>query len=849
MRQSTSMFIGYTTGGIAQPVLFDTHTQIFNNKPPTTLVTGAPGSGKDLDIETPIPTPSGFTRMGDIKLGDRVLSREFKPCRVTYVGEIKARDSFCVALSDGREIIAGREHQWVVTTGDPEDIAQGASLPRQNSRRKFFSEMSKSIEVLQKTAGMRTVSQHWFTPEQIRKLISTVGVTWWLNAEEIESVLVRYQVAHSVLPMSEDPLDTTVQTQQTYNVFMSLQSLKEELHELSILSYFEEKVVTTEEAIALIDSGKRVRLRSVVPVNGEDRNDTGYINDEGVVVGAHYGGERTDNADSVNSVNSADNADSVNSVGDTNDTGNANTAGNANAVDSGSSARIDFTDVAEGEEINGTDVSSVFLYAPDSREFGSVKERRIELRRVVANSVACGDIVAGEREFADGGMTSIARVPRKIAKRIVLLVRSLGGRVEDRDGETFAEISVAISRPDSSVMNRSRWVEVTSITWAGRRQTRCISVDSHDHAYLAGEGFIPTHNTFFAMTITCLSAVLGKTTVVLDPKGDFLSLHELQGDIGSVTFWNLKDKNKAGILDPFYLAKDKGEKLNLVLETISLFLGGLTSENLQVLSPIVKDIMEVEAPSMRVLMEEMSMSPRPAAREIGTQLDLISRLPFANLCFSQEHKRRRDISIDDGVTVVTMAGLELNPDAGKGGKESNKSKLSSAIFFLITDFIRRFMHDSQDTKPKTIIIDEAWAVLATDEGSRVIKEIALLARSKNLALVLVTQNVSHLGKIDVENTISSRFAFRTDASEGESIVHNMGLPEGEGFEKVLTGLGPGECLMQDFKHRFSTVQISQYNTRWKESFETNPLEKMKAKRRKEEEKRRKREQVKAMHSS
>ena len=46
LRYSTSMFIGETTGGVPQPVFFDTHTPIFNNKPPGILVTGSPGAGK-----------------------------------------------------------------------------------------------------------------------------------------------------------------------------------------------------------------------------------------------------------------------------------------------------------------------------------------------------------------------------------------------------------------------------------------------------------------------------------------------------------------------------------------------------------------------------------------------------------------------------------------------------------------------------------------------------------------------------------------------------------------------------------------------------------------------------------
>ena len=61
----------------------------------------------------------------------------------------------------------------------------------------------------------------------------------------------------------------------------------------------------------------------------------------------------------------------------------------------------------------------------------------------------------------------------------------------------------------------------------------------------------------------------------------------------------------------------------------------------------------------------------------------------------------------------------------------------------------------------------------------------------------------------------------------------MGLPPEENFEKILTGLASGECLDSDWRGRFSTVQISQYNKRWKDAFETNPMEKMKKRREQE----------------
>ncbi len=71
--------------------------------------------GKALHVDTPIPTPTGWTRMGDLEVGDYVLSEEGLPCKVTAVSEVwKDRPVYKVTTDDGDEIIADEEHEWLV---------------------------------------------------------------------------------------------------------------------------------------------------------------------------------------------------------------------------------------------------------------------------------------------------------------------------------------------------------------------------------------------------------------------------------------------------------------------------------------------------------------------------------------------------------------------------------------------------------------------------------------------------------------------------------------------------------------------------------------------------------------
>lgn len=81
------------------------------------VMAARPGIGKALALTTPIPTPTGWTTMGDIKAGDKVLGLDGKPTTVTFVTEVM-HDHTCynVTFSDGETIIADADHRWITET-------------------------------------------------------------------------------------------------------------------------------------------------------------------------------------------------------------------------------------------------------------------------------------------------------------------------------------------------------------------------------------------------------------------------------------------------------------------------------------------------------------------------------------------------------------------------------------------------------------------------------------------------------------------------------------------------------------------------------------------------------------
>ena len=71
--------------------------------------------GAPLALDTPIPTPSGWTLMGDIQPGDKVFGLNGKPSNVLGVSPIfEDRQCYRVTFSDGESIVTDTDHKWTV---------------------------------------------------------------------------------------------------------------------------------------------------------------------------------------------------------------------------------------------------------------------------------------------------------------------------------------------------------------------------------------------------------------------------------------------------------------------------------------------------------------------------------------------------------------------------------------------------------------------------------------------------------------------------------------------------------------------------------------------------------------
>ncbi|MFJ7895966.1 PD-(D/E)XK nuclease-like domain-containing protein [Streptomyces anthocyanicus] len=72
---------------------------------------------KGLAIDTAIPTPTGWTTVRELAVGDQVFDADGKPCTVTGKSDVHMRHCYRMRFDDGSSVVCDDEHLWVTTAG------------------------------------------------------------------------------------------------------------------------------------------------------------------------------------------------------------------------------------------------------------------------------------------------------------------------------------------------------------------------------------------------------------------------------------------------------------------------------------------------------------------------------------------------------------------------------------------------------------------------------------------------------------------------------------------------------------------------------------------------------------
>mgnify|MGYP001559832159 CR=1 FL=1 len=104
------------------------------------------GVGKALALDTPIPTPTGWTTMGDLNVGDYVYDETGSPCKVTFATEVQhGRTCYDVMFDDGSVIVADADHRWLSWTAKARKAKSRAKNPRSGPEVLTTEQMRQSM--------------------------------------------------------------------------------------------------------------------------------------------------------------------------------------------------------------------------------------------------------------------------------------------------------------------------------------------------------------------------------------------------------------------------------------------------------------------------------------------------------------------------------------------------------------------------------------------------------------------------------------------------------------------------------------------------------------------------------
>ena len=327
--------------------------------------------------------------------------------------------------------------------------------------------------------------------------------------------------------------------------------------------------------------------------------------------------------------------------------------------------------------------------------------------------------------------------------------------------------------------------------------------------------------TTLALLLILQLALRGSTVAVIDPKGDAESLVALLQQRGRPARVLPLGTAAAGLLDPFSFGDDLAERRTMATETLRLLLPRMSEERESAMIQAVAAVATGEQPSLGQVVTHLERSPDPASVNLGAVLRSMSEMRLAKLCFAPSGGQSLDA--EGWTTVFTLAGLTLPDVAVKRDDYSYEQRLSVALLYLVSQFARRLLNGMDRRLPKAIFLDEAWAITSTPQGAKLIPEVSRMGRSRNTALIMVSQNASDLLNEQVTNCISSVFAFRSsERTEVGSVLSLLGVDRSDEHTAVLRTLGNGECIFRDLDGRAGRIGIDLISDDLRRSLDTNP---------------------------
>lgn len=163
----------------------------------------------------------------------------------------------------------------------------------------------------------------------------------------------------------------------------------------------------------------------------------------------------------------------------------------------------------------------------------------------------------------------------------------------------------------------------------------------------------------------------------------------------------------------------------------------------------------------------------------------------------------KGLSYDERVTVLEISNLKLPDSDAKDISDSEHNSI--ALMFALGSFCMRFgeINPNEDTIE---FFDEAWILMKSTEGKKVIKSMRRVGRSMNNMLCLITQSVNDIDKDDDSTGFGTMFAFYEE-SEREDILKHVNLEVNKGNLRWIDDMISGQCLYKDTSGNLNRITV------------------------------------------
>ncbi len=451
------------------------------------IVEAGTGVGKALDVDTPIATPTGWTRMGDLRAGDIVFDETGMPTEVLSAFDVMYdRPCYQIEFSDGSTLVADEEHEWITHTW----------LHRHRASRR------------RRAAPSRNNFATGDTVTRLRALLATVGSSGTISAAEVVSLIgghkhTVWRATQGLTPVEYPGGRLRLYERQTLLAAV-LARIEQTISDRHIGAEPYSRLTTREIASSLAVTYKGIaRLNHAIPVAQPLTLPDADLPIDPFVLGVWLG----DGAANASQVTTAD-LDTIHAI---------ERAGYL--VKKLRSKYLYSLHLSSGAARSRWEPSLIGLL----RSLDVLKDKHIPLCYLRASERQRRALLAGLLD-TDGTVTAHGSIQytstnARLAQDVQALVSSLGyrptvmtkpARLYGKDCGVshtinFRTTDPVFRLPRKSAAHKERlrtytparngYRYITNVRPVPSRPVRCIQVAAASHLYLAGTSLIPTHNS------------------------------------------------------------------------------------------------------------------------------------------------------------------------------------------------------------------------------------------------------------------------------------------------------------------------------------------------------------------